>query len=143
MSNIVVQRAMADLVTAKIGSAFSTGGAVVGGWIDRFDTGSLPLNAALLIPFAVTGAVAVGSSVTFGPVAIEHSDDGDAAEPYMTIADVSVPGPIADGGGGVVKLAIPLGAAKRFVRMSFTAGAGVTSAVAVWNLAGFDRLPAQ
>jgi hypothetical protein len=158
MADIVLQRDVADLLTSKLGSAFAAltaGGsgdatAVVGVAIDRFATGSMPLSAELLLAFsAVLGAT---KSLSIGTVKIEQSPDGSNwdATALMTFTD---PGIVASsvGGGtvtGVVKLNVPLGSAKRWVRVDFTpdlsaANTDTATVVAVWNLGGFDLIPAS
>lgn len=157
MSDIVVQRDLGSLTTAKIGSAFATataGGAgdataVAGIAIDRL-AGNIPLNAEILLAFTAT--LAATKTLSIGTVKVEQSADGANwdATAYKAFTD---PGIVATGqaGGstekGVVKLQVDLRSAKRFVRFGFTpdlsaSGTDTATAVAIWNLAGFDRLPA-
>lgn len=158
MADIVLQRDVADLITSKLGSAFASltaGGAgdataVVGVWIDRFATGAVPLSAELLLAFSAT--LGANKNLSIGTVKIEQSSDGVNADAtaYLTFTD---PGIVASSVGGatvtgVVKLNAPLGSAKRFVRVDFTpdlsaADTDTAKAVAIWNLAGFDQIPAQ
>lgn len=160
MADIVQQRSVAELLSSQIGTAITSltaGGAgdnaaITGQWIDRmaFGAGSLPLNAELVL--AWQAVLAATKTLTLGTVKIEQSSDGVNADPtaYMTFTD---PGIVATGptGGatlrGAYKLNVFLGSAKRFIRADFTPDLSNTATdtaivLALWNFAGFDRLPA-
>ena len=156
--NIVVQRDIADLLTAKMGSAVTSltaGGtgdntAVTGLAVDRFASGAVPLNAELMLAFEAT--LGSGNTLSLKTVKIEQSSDGQNwdATAYATFTDPGVVATGPTGGGtvrGVVKLGVNLGSAKEFVRADFTpdlsaANTDTAKVTAIWNLAGFDILPA-
>ncbi|WP_316228365.1 MULTISPECIES: hypothetical protein [unclassified Bradyrhizobium] len=160
MADIVLQRSVAELTSAAIGSAFTAvtaGGAgdataVTGYTIDRmgFGNGSLPQSAELVLAYQAT--LAATKTLSLGTVKVEQSSDGSNwdSTAYLAFTD---PGVVATGktGGstekGALKLSVPLTSAKRFIRADFTPDLSNTATdtatvVAVWNLAGFDRLPA-
>jgi hypothetical protein len=157
MADIVLQRDVQSLLTARLASAFvsaTAGGAgnataVTGLIIDRMATGSLPLNAELM--FAYSATLAANKTLSIGALSLSDSADGST---FATLSTYTDPGVFATGptGGatltGVLKLGVALGAARRFIRFGFTPTLSNTSTdtaslVAVLNLAGFDRLPAS
>lgn len=157
MADIVTQHSMAELLTAKIASAFAAataGGtgdntAVTGLAIDRFATGALAGNVEFILAYQAT--LAAAATLSLKTIKIEQGDDGTNwdATAYQTFTDAVVATGKTGGSTerGALKLKVDLGSAKRFVRIDFTpdlsaANTDTASVVAVANLAGFDRLPA-
>ncbi len=149
-----LQRDVGSLVSPKIASAFTSvtaagagdNTAVTGVTLDRFATGSMPLDAVVVIAWQAT--LASAQTLTIKNVAIEHSVDGSSWSTYKTWTD---PGIVATGVAtavkGVVELGLDLSSAKRFVRANHTpdmsaSGTDTATTVVLLVLAGYDRLPA-
>jgi len=155
--NVAVLKDIANLVTSKIGAAFTSltaGGAgdntaVTGVSIDRGAIG-MPLSAVLDIAWEAT--LGAAATLTLKDVKIEQSADGSNwdATAYKSFTDPGVVATGPGGGGtvrGVTKLAVDLQSAKQFVRVKHTpdlsaANTDTAKTVPVWNFAGQDRLPA-
>lgn len=152
MSDFVVQRDVQALLTAKLASGFASataGGAgngvvVTGPSIDRLASGSIPLNAEIMLAYSTT--LAATKTLAFTAVSIQDSADNVTFAAYQAFTD---PGVVGTGAGtltGVLKLSAALGSARRFIRLLFTptlsnTATDTASAVALLNLAGFDRIP--
>jgi len=155
--SIVLQKDVKSLVrprAACINTAITAGGAgdntaITGASIDRFTSAGIPLNAQIVLYWTVT--LAQAATLTLKTVKLQDSADGSNWADFASYAD---PGVVSTGptGGGtltdVLEIAgADLSSARRYVRLLFTpdlsaASADTARVGAIFNLAGFDRLPA-
>ena len=154
--NIVIQRDIQALLTAKIASVFDSataGGtgdntAVLGTAIDRLAMAGVALNAEIILAFSAV--LAATATLTLKTVKVQDSADGSTWADFATFTDPGVVATGPTGGGtvaGVVKFGVNLGSARRFVRVDYTpdlsaSGTDTCQVLAVLNFGGFDRLPA-
>ena len=139
---------------ACVNTAITAGGAgdntaITGATIDRLTSAGIPLNAQIILYWTAT--LAQAATLILKTVKVQDSADGTTWADYASYTD---PGVVATGptGGGtltdVLEVAgVDLGSARRYVRLLFTpdlSAASIDTARigAIFNLAGFDRLPA-
>ncbi|WP_316184713.1 hypothetical protein [Bradyrhizobium sp. SZCCHNRI1003] len=148
---------LGSLVTPKLGAAFgaaTAGGtgdntAVTGIAVDRF-AANMPRAAVVLVLWQA--ALAQNATLTLKTCEIEQSADGQNwdATKLVSFADPGVVGTGGAGGStarGMVKLAIDLSSAKRYVRFNHTpdlsaANTDTSNTAVAWVLSGHDSLPA-
>ena len=154
MADMVTQKDIGSLVTARVASAFaaSTAGgagnaaAVTGPTLQRSLIG-MPRSAALVLAFTAT--LAAGKTLSLGAVSIQDSADGVSFAPYQLFVD---PGIVATGpaNGGTmaaeVTLKAALSGARDYVRVVFTPTLSATATdtatvLALLLFAGFSLLP--
>jgi hypothetical protein len=155
MSDMVLQKNLAQLITPRLASAFTNvtaGGsgnnvAVTGLTLQRSLIKS-PLNAGIALFFSA--ALGAANTLSLGTVKIQDSADGSSFADFLTFTN---PGVVATGptGGGTVTgqllLSADLEGARDYIHLLFTpslsaANTDTATLVAALLFAGFDRLPA-
>lgn len=125
MSDMVLQRNVAQLVTTRLGSAFTSvtaGGAgdntaILGTAIQRSLIG-LPSTVALALLF--TGTLAATKTLSFLNCKIQHSDDGTTWTDFLLFTDPGIVASATGANAGQLQLGASLNGAKDYVRVVYT-----------------------
>jgi hypothetical protein len=158
MTDIVLQKNVAALVTVKNGSTSTSATAAgtgdntskAGITIDRINiagnAGSMPMSAVAAVLCDAT--LASGATLKVA-ITVQEGPDGSNWSDYVTTASTTV---LTGGSGGTASsgaasVAVDLSSARRYVRINHvpdlsSAGTDTSLTRATWTFAGQDRLPA-